>query len=141
MSQVKSRVLLADDHPGIIDKLSQLLSLDFEVVGVVGDGAAAVEDVARLLPDIVVMDISMPVMDGIQAIREIRKMGVDSKIVVLSALDDPAYVTCTFESGGSGYVLKSRMNSDLIFALREVFAGRTFQPGSEVRSRPQLAKQ
>jgi DNA-binding NarL/FixJ family response regulator len=140
MSQVKSRVFLADDHPGIIDKLSQLLSLDFEVVGVAGDGVAAVAAVGRLHPDIVVMDISMPVMDGIQAMREIRKMGVDSKIVVLSALDDPAYVTCTFESGGNGYVLKSRMNSDLIFALREVLAGRMFQPGSEVRPRPQLAK-
>jgi len=140
MPQAKPRVLLADDHPGIIDKLSQLLSLDFEVVGVVGDGAAAVAAVARLHPDIVVMDISMPVMAGIQAMREIRKMGVDSKIVVLSALDDPAYITCTFESGGSGYVLKSRMNSDLVFALREVLAGRMLQPGSEVGSRPQPTK-
>jgi len=96
--------------------------------------------VARLHPDIVVMDISMPVMDGIQAMREIRKMGLDSKIVVLSALDDPAFVTCTFESGGDGYVLKSRMNSDLVFALREVLAGRIFQPGSEVGSKPHLAK-
>jgi two-component system response regulator DegU len=140
MSQVKSRVLLADDHPAILDKLSQLLSLDFEIVGAVSDGAAAVAAAARLHPDIVVMDISMPAMDGIQAMREIRKMGVDSKIVVLSALDDPAYVTCTFESGGSGYVLKSRMNSDLIFALREVLAGRMFQPGGEVGSSPQPTK-
>jgi len=67
-------------------------------------------------------------------------MGLDSKIVVLSALDDPAFVTCTFESGGDGYVLKSRMNSDLVFALREVLAGRIFQPGSEVGSKPHLAK-
>jgi DNA-binding NarL/FixJ family response regulator len=64
--------------------------------------------------------------------REIRKMGVNSKIVVLSALDDPAYVTCAFESGGSAYVFKSRMNSDLVFALEEVLAGRTFLPRSDV---------
>ena len=140
MSQAKPSVLLADDHPAILDKLSQLLSLDFEIAGVVSDGAAAVAAVARLHPDIVVMDISMPVMDGIQAMREIRKMGVDSKIVVLSALDDPVFVTCTLESGGNGYVLKSRMNSDLVFALREVLAGRIFQPGSEVGSKPHLAK-
>ena len=140
MSQVKSTVLLADDHPAMLDKLSQLLFLDFEIAAVVRDGAAAVAAVARLHPDIVVMDISMPVMDGIQAMREIRKMGVDSKIVVLSALDDPVFVTCTLESGGNGYVLKSRMNSDLVFALREVLAGRIFQPGSEVGSKPHLAK-
>jgi DNA-binding NarL/FixJ family response regulator len=140
MLQMKPTVLLADDHPAILDKVSQLLSLDFEIVGVVNDGAAAVAAVAKLHPDIVVMDISMPVMDGIQAMREIRKMGVESKIVVLSALDDPAYITCTFESGGSGYVLKSRMNSDLVFALREVLAGRMLQPGSEVGSRPQPTK-
>ena len=140
MSKAKSSVLLADDHPAILDKLSQLLSLDFEIAGAVSDGAAAVAAVARLHPDIVVMDISMPVMDGIQAMREIRKMGLDSKIVVLSALDDPVFVTCTLESGGNGYVLKSRMNSDLVFALREVLAGRIFQPGSEVGSKPHLAK-
>ena len=140
MSQAKPSVLLADDHPAILDKLSQLLSHDFEIAGAVSDGAAAVAAVARLHPDIVVMDISMPVMDGIHAMREIRKMGLDSKIVVLSALDDPAFVTCTFESGGDGYVLKSRMNSDLVFALREVLAGRIFQPGSEVGSKPHLAK-
>ena len=140
MSQAKPSVLLADDHPAILGKLSQLLSLDFEIAGAVSDGAAAVAAVARLHPDIVVMDISMPVMDGIQAMREIRKMGVDSKIVVLSALDDPVFVTCTLESGGNGYVLKSRMNSDLVFALREVLAGRIFQPGSEVGSKPHLAK-
>ena len=132
MPQIKSTVLLADDHPAMLDKLSQLLFLDFKIVGIVRDGAAAVAAVARLHPDIVVMDISMPVMDGIQAMREIRKMGVNSKIVILSALDDPAYVTCAFESGGSGYVLKSRMNSDLVFALKEVLAGRTFLPRSEV---------
>src|SRR6267142_7060935 len=113
MPQVKSTVLLADDHPAMLDKLSQLLSCDFEIVGAVSDGAAAVAAVARLHPDIVVMDISMPVMDGIQSTREMRKLGVDSKIVVLSALDDPVFVTCTLESGGNGYVLKSRMNSDL----------------------------
>jgi DNA-binding NarL/FixJ family response regulator len=132
MSQVKPTVLLADDHPTMLNKVSQLLFLDFKIVGVVHDGAAAVAAVARLHPDIVVMDISMPVMDGIQAMREIRKMGVNSKIVVLSALDDPAFVTCALESGGSGYVLKSRMNSDLVFALQEVLAGRTFLPRSEV---------
>jgi DNA-binding NarL/FixJ family response regulator len=140
VSQIRSTVLLADDYPAMLDELSQLLFLNFEIVGVVRDGAAAVEAVVRLHPDIVVMDISMPVMDGFQAMREIRKMGVNSKIVVLSALDDPAYVTCAFESGGHGYVLKSRMNSDLVFALQEILAGRTFPPRSEVASRLQTAK-
>src|SRR5216683_6132172 len=110
MSQVKPTVLLADDYPGILEKLSQLLCLDFEIVGAVGNGAAAVECFSRLKPDIVLMDISMPGMDGLQAAREIRKMNIESKIVILSALNDQAFVTCAFESGCKGYVLKSRMS-------------------------------
>jgi DNA-binding NarL/FixJ family response regulator len=132
MSQMKSTVLLADDHSRLLDRVSQLLFQDFEVVGIVRDGAAAVAAVARLNPDLVVMDISMPVMDGFQAMREIRKLGIDSKIVVLSALDDPEYVAYAFESGSSGFVSKSRMNSDLVFALQEVLAGRTFMLRGEV---------
>jgi DNA-binding NarL/FixJ family response regulator len=140
MSEMKSTVLLADDHPATLDKLSQLLFRDFEIVGAVRDGAAAVAAVVSLNPDIVVMDISMPVMDGIQAMREIRQRGSNSKIVVLSALDDPAFVTCALESGGGGYVLKARMSSDLVFAIQEVLAGRTFLPRVEVRSKRQPRK-
>jgi DNA-binding NarL/FixJ family response regulator len=135
MSHVKSTVLLADDHPGILDMLSKLLFRDFEIVGAVQDGAAAVAATVRLNPDIVVMDISMPVMDGIQAMCEIRQMGVNSEIVVLSGLDDPMYVASALEAGARGYVLKSRMSSDLVLALEEVLAGRTFLPRSRVSSK------
>ncbi len=127
----KPTVLLADDHPGILAKLSQLLAIDFQVVGAVHDGAAAVESVKRLSPDAVVMDISMPVMDGIRAMREIQRMRFNSKVVVLSALDDQACMRHAFESGARGYVVKSRMRADLVIALREVLAGRTFQPRNE----------
>jgi DNA-binding NarL/FixJ family response regulator len=141
MLQVKPTVLLADDHSGMLDKLSELMTHDFRVVGAVCDGAAAVEAVARLRPDVVVMDISMPVMDGLRATREIQKMGVDSKIIVLSALNDVAYEECAFESGASGYVVKTRMNVDLLFAVREVLAGRKFATVGRNPSIPQLANQ
>ena len=100
-------------------------------MGAVSDGAAAVEAVARLSPDIVVMDISMPCMDGIRATREVERMGVDTKVVVLSGFDDLTFMECAFEAGSSGYVVKSRMNADLVFAIREVLAGRTFRSHSE----------
>jgi DNA-binding NarL/FixJ family response regulator len=141
MSQARPTVLLADDHPGILHKLSRLLLFDFEVVGAVGDGAAAVEAVARLNPDIVVMDISMPGMGGVRATREIQRMGVDSKVVVLSGYDDLTFVACAFEAGGRGYVLKSRMNTDLILAIQEVLAGRTFRSDCEIPSDSRPARQ
>jgi DNA-binding NarL/FixJ family response regulator len=126
MSKAKPTALLADDHPAILEKVSRLLSSDFDVVGVVKDGAAAVEAVMRLKPDVVVMDISMPILNGIQAMRRFREAGVKSKIVILTANADPDFATSVFEAGASGYVLKSRMNTDLLSALEEVLTEGVF---------------
>jgi DNA-binding NarL/FixJ family response regulator len=126
MAGARTTVLLVDDFPPILEKLSQMLRFEFDIVGLANNGAAAVDAVKRLHPELVVMDISMPVMDGLQATREIRKLNLAGSIVILSALNDQAFVSNAFDSGCRGYVLKSRIGSDLVPALREVLAGGTF---------------
>jgi DNA-binding NarL/FixJ family response regulator len=126
MSKIKRTALLADDHPAILEKVSRLLSREFEVVGVVKDGVAAVEAVVRLKPDVVVMDISMPLLNGIQAMRRFRELGVGSKIVILTANADPDFAASALELGASGYVLKFRMNTDLLPALENALIDEVF---------------
>ena len=126
MSNAKSTVLIADDYPAVAQKVSDLLSSHCEIVGTVNDGLSVVEAAKRLQPKVIIMDIAMPFMSGIQAAREIRKAGVNSKIVFLTAHADADYVTSAFESGAAGYVLKLRMNTDLVVAVREVLSGRVF---------------
>jgi DNA-binding NarL/FixJ family response regulator len=126
MTKTKPTVLLADDHTGILESLSNLLSQDFEIVGAVRDGSAAFIAAAQLNPDIVVMDITMPHLDGIQAAREIQKNGVASRIVFVTVNEDADFIVEAFRSGASGYVFKSRLYSELVFAIAAVLAGRTF---------------
>jgi DNA-binding NarL/FixJ family response regulator len=130
-TSLKPSVLLADDHSGIVEMVSELLAPDYQIAGVRGDGASAVSAAEQLKPDVIVMDVTLPVLNGIEATREIRSAGSKSEIVLLSAHDDSDYVEYAFEAGAKGYVVKSRMNRELLFALREVLAGRRFvsKPG------------
>jgi DNA-binding NarL/FixJ family response regulator len=123
---LKPTVLLADDHTGILEMVSELLAPDYQVAGIRGDGASAVLAAEQLKPDVIVMDVALPLLNGIEATRKIRRAGGKSEIVLLSAHDDSDYVQYAFEAGAKGYVVKSRMNRELRFALREVLAGRTF---------------
>jgi|SRR5579864_4225950 DNA-binding NarL/FixJ family response regulator len=120
------RVLLADDHPGVIEYVSNLLSKDFEVVGVVSDGLLVADAVKETHPDLIVMDISMPGLDGIRIAQSLRRSNDTSKIVFLTVADDEEYISAAFAAGAAGYVLKARLQSDLIFALNEALSGRTF---------------
>jgi DNA-binding NarL/FixJ family response regulator len=123
---LKPTVLLADDHTGILEMVSELLAPDYDIAGIRGDGASAVSAAEQLKPDVIVMDVTLPLLDGFKATREIRRAGIKSKIVLLSAHDDSDYVEYAFEAGAKGYVVKGRMKRELLFALREVLAGRTF---------------
>ena len=123
---MKPTVLLADDHTGILEMVSELLAPDYQVAGIRGDGASAVLAAEQLKPDVIVMDVALPLLNGIEATRKIRRAGGKSEIVLLSAHGDSDYVQYAFEAGAKGYVVKSRMNRELRFALREVLAGRTF---------------
>jgi DNA-binding NarL/FixJ family response regulator len=119
----RARILLADDHPGVLEHASRILAVRFEVVGVVSDGRAAVNETLRLKPDLVVLDIMMPELDGFHAARELRRRGSDAKVVFLTIQQNEEYIAAALESGGAAYVLKSRMHSDLIPAIDRALEG------------------
>jgi len=118
--------LLADDHDDFLSVAARLLEPEFDVVATVSDGQAAIDEAGRLAPDVVVLDISMPVLSGIEAARHLNSNGAHVKIVFLTVHEDPDYVRSATLAGAVGYVLKSRLVSDLPLALREVMAGRSF---------------
>jgi DNA-binding NarL/FixJ family response regulator len=123
---VRARILLADDFKGMLDRAVRLLEPEFEVVGAVGDGCALLEAASQMKPDVCVIDISMPVLSGIQAAAQLIESGSTAKIIFLTVHEDPDFVQAALEAGASGYVLKTRMASDLCNAINGVMAGRLF---------------
>jgi CheY-like chemotaxis protein len=121
-------VLLVDDHRGVLDRVSALLSDDFEVAGQVSDGREAVEAAPRLDPDLIVLDINMPGFDGFQTIRALDQAGSRAPVVFMSLIDAEEHITEAFRLGGRGYVVKSRIARDLLPALDHVQHGRIFVP-------------
>jgi DNA-binding NarL/FixJ family response regulator len=119
-------VLLADDHELVLEGLRRVLRTHFEVVGVVTDGLALVKAAAKLRPDIVVVDISMPFLNGIEAARQIRRAQRQSKIVFLSMHCEVVYVSEAFQAGGSAYVLKSSASMEIVTAMEATLRGETF---------------
>ncbi len=119
-------VLLADDHAIVVEGLRRLLEPQYQVVGVVADGLALVEAAEKLTPDVIVADISMPLLNGIEAAREIRTANQRIKIVFLSMHPDVVYVSEALQAGGSAYVLKSSAGIEILNAIREALNGRTF---------------
>ncbi len=124
-SRIKTTVVLADDNQAILEAVSSLLETHFNVVATAPNGAIAVQAVAELKPDIVVLDIAMPVMGGIEAAREIQRMGLTTKIIFLSIQLDQEYLEAAARMGAS-YVSKPRMKSELLTAINETLAGREF---------------
>ncbi len=124
MSRV--RVLLADDHEDFLAIEAQLLEQEFDVIEKVGNGQASLEEIARLQPDILVLDITMPVMNGIEVARQLQASGSPVKIIFLSVHDDPDYVRAALAAGAIGYVVKCHIASDLLPALRGASAGHSF---------------
>jgi two-component system response regulator NreC len=122
------RVLLADDHAVLRGGLKALLSLepDLDVVGEAATGEAAVERVRALRPDVVVMDLAMPGMDGLEATREVMALELGTRVLVLSSQAEEEYLLPVLEAGGSGYVRKTDADSDLIEAIRTVARGEVF---------------
>jgi CheY-like chemotaxis protein len=118
----RPRILLVDDHAGILEAASKLLVSEFDVVGTARDGREAVSAAMRLAPDLIVMDIMMPEMDGFGAAQELRRRGSRAKIVFMTLQWDDGYLAAARESGGFAYVLKAKMNSDLVPAVSEALA-------------------
>ncbi|HEX5271564.1 MAG TPA: response regulator transcription factor [Gemmataceae bacterium] len=122
----RPRVLLADDHGDFLALEARLLEPDYEVVTTVGDGRALLEQAARLKPDVVVLDISMPVMNGIVAAQHLYASGCAAKVIFMTVHSDPEYAREALLTGAAGYVVKCRLVSDLPEALKEALAGRRF---------------
>ena len=122
----KPRVLLADDHQIVLEGLKSLLAGEFDVVGSVQDGRALVDQAATLRPDVIVADISMPRLNGIEAARQIKKTDQNIKIVFLTMHPDATYASNAFEAGASGFVLKHSAPSELITAIHEAMKGQTY---------------
>jgi DNA-binding NarL/FixJ family response regulator len=122
----RARVLLADDHKIVLEGLKSLLEPEFELVGAVEDGRALVAAAERLQPDVIVADISMPMLNGIEAVRHLQKAGVQSKVVFLTMHPDVTYAASAFEAGALGFVLKHSASSELLTAIREALQGKTY---------------
>ncbi len=122
------RVLLVDDHAILREGVHALLSRepDIEVVGEAGDGQEALDLVPRLRPDVVIMDIVMPHMNGLEATRLIRERHPDARVLILSMYDDHEYVVQIIQAGASGYVLKRVVAEDLVRAIHAVHSGESF---------------
>jgi len=125
---VRPRVLLADDDAGILKAISRTLATEFEVVATVTDGRKALDAVPRLDPDVVVLDISMPGLNGFQTAEELKRCESRAKIVFLTMHQDDHFVSKAIRCGAMGYVLKTLASSDLTPALHHALAGRRYLP-------------
>ena len=126
----KIRVVLADDHREVIAKIRGVLGDQFEVVEAAENGNQAVIAVLTLNPDVFVTDISMPVLNGLQAARRIQNANSRAKIIVLTIHEDRDFIAAALSAGAMGYVTKRRLSIDLVFAIHEALKGRTFVSNS-----------
>jgi DNA-binding NarL/FixJ family response regulator len=122
----RSRILIADDHNLVAEMCKRLLEAEFDVVGVVSDGRALVRVAAELRPDVVVLDIAMPILNGLDAGQRLKAMLPAVKLVYLTMNPDVEVAAEAFRRGASGYLLKTCTTSDLVLAVREVLRGKSY---------------
>lgn len=122
----KLRVLVAEDHAAVRSSVVRLLSKNYDVIGAVNDGRELLDAVNRMDPDVLVVDLSLPVITGIEAASVLKRMNCSSKIVFLTVHNDPDFVRAAHDAGALGYVLKQQMTSDLPEAIDKAFAGEQF---------------
>jgi two-component system, NarL family, response regulator DegU len=122
----RPRVVVADDHHAMLDTLVRLLSSDFDVVSAVTDGLAVVTAATQLAPDLLVLDIAMPRLNGIAAAVRVKESGSTAKVVFVTNLHDREFVRESLALGDVGFVVKDRLVADLLPAIRTVLAGQSF---------------
>jgi DNA-binding NarL/FixJ family response regulator len=120
------RVLLADDNRAMLAELRDELSKEFAITGAVDNGEEAIREVLRLDPDVLVLDVTMPGLSGIQVASHLRDSHSRTRILFLTIHEQPEYISAAFSAGASGYVTKRHLGSDLSVAIRQVFDGQTF---------------
>jgi DNA-binding NarL/FixJ family response regulator len=122
----RTRLLIADDHVMFAQGLESLLRDEFELLGTAGNGEELVEATLRLQPDVILVDISMPVLNGFDAVRRIRAGGIHAKVIFLTMHDDATLLSEAFRCGASGYILKQAAGEELANAIREVAHGNNY---------------
>lgn len=123
---IRPRVLLADDHRLLREAFARLLEAEFDVVGAVADGAMLLTAAPDLRPDIVVLDIAMPLLNGLDAARQLKRLMPEVKLIFLTMNEDPDVAAEAFRVGASGYLLKNSAASELLQAIQEVMCGRSY---------------
>ncbi len=122
----KTKILVADDHPIVAEGLRSLLEPTYELVAIAENGRKMIAAAKELKPEVIIADISMPLLNGIDAVSEIRRMGIRSKIIFLTMHPEANYARRALAAGASGYVLKHSASSELLFAIQRVLAGKYF---------------
>jgi DNA-binding NarL/FixJ family response regulator len=122
----RSRILIADDHTFVAELCKRLLETEFDVIGIVSDGRAVVRAAAELKPNVIVLDIAMPVLNGLDAGLQVKKMLPAVKLVYLTMNSDPEIAAAAFNRGASGYLLKTCAAAEMALAVREVLRGGTY---------------
>jgi DNA-binding NarL/FixJ family response regulator len=122
----RPRVLLAEDHPTMAERLAELLSQDFTVVGVVADGLALIDAARMLDPDVIVADVSMPRLNGLRAVEQLRSEQSRAKFILLSVDPEEALAKRAVTGGASGFVVKTSAGTELAEAIAAVLAGKTY---------------
>jgi DNA-binding NarL/FixJ family response regulator len=123
---IRPRVLLADDHPALLEATTALLKRQFDVVGTATDGATLVSEALRLCPDVIVADITMPVLSGIDAAHRLHESASSAKIVFLTVHSEEQFIKACMAEGALGYVLKSHMKAHLIPAIQAALVGQSY---------------
>jgi DNA-binding NarL/FixJ family response regulator len=126
------RVLLADDNPAILDVVKHMLQKDFQVVGEIGQATAVIREAPQFKADVLILDISMGELNGFEITRQLKLDQCPTKIIFLTVHEELEFIRAAFDAGASGYVFKSRMNTDLRTAINAVQSGRVFIPHAPI---------
>ena len=119
----RPRVVIADDHADLVKAVSRLLAADCDVVGSVADGSAVLEAAERLRPDVIVVDLNLPNVNGLEACRQITQTYPDIKVIMFTAMNDPDVRQRSLEVGASAFVFKMAGNGDLLSTVKRLYAG------------------
>lgn len=125
-TEMKRRVLLADDHPPLVEAVLTILKPRYEIVGIATDGAMLVSEALRLHPDVIVSDITLPILSGIEAIHRLRTSNSQTKVVFLTIHAGEEFLRACMAEGALGYVLKARMKNELIPAIEAALEGKSY---------------
>jgi DNA-binding NarL/FixJ family response regulator len=128
---MKLRILVADDNALFLQKLASILEVEFDILAKVADGRAAVDAARKHKPDVAVLDLEMPLLNGIEVARELAQQQPSPKVLICSVETDPEIVNASLQAGALGYVFKSRLESDLLLAVKSVAQGQKYVSSDE----------